>query len=163
MTNTHNNVGAVQGIAAINTEISQLLANSTTRKKNWRIVSIWRELRRNRIPYYFLSQNQIVIEAIPLSRSAIIIGIEKIEVPGASFTVDYYAITNVNTGVKLSLNCASGVTLLQKLVKFSLILPQEIRNTERHQRYEPFKYCDICEDRNRITATVCEVCGHPFN
>ena len=139
--------------------VRQLMQEKTCRKKNWRILSIWRELRKHKIKYYFLSQNQIVIHPIPFRRGALIISVQKINVPGANFSIDYYTVRQFTTNNSVELPSSTGQQLIRKLLKFSFLLPDEVDERHMTNRYEPYQYCPVCGERTKIIYTLCDSCG----
>jgi hypothetical protein len=149
----------ISELTLIKEQVQSLTSLKPSRKKNWRILSAWRELRKHKIPYYFLSQNQIAVQPNKFGRSAFIISIEKVSVPGVSWFVDFYSVKQCDTGTSLSLNCTSGASLIQKLLRFSFLHVSDMEGSEMPHRYEPFVYCPMCNARNRMYATTCEECG----
>jgi len=159
MKNNKPPIAAILGMTAIIPQVKSLYSLQLSRKKNWRILSLWRELRRNKIKYYFLSQNQIVIEPLQYRRTGFIVSIEKMIVPMVSFTVDFYKAKNIYSGTEVILNCTSGISLMKKLVSFSFLHADELQPVPYQQRYEPFQYCPVCGERNRLSDYKCELCG----
>ena len=159
MQNPKLQIASILGIGAISHEVQTLTRPRLTRKKNWRIISLWRVLRASNIRYFFLTQNQIAIDPLPFKRDGFVVSIQKIPVPGAAFTIDYYSVKNINTGTELSLNCSNGISLMKKLIRFSFLLPDEIDLHALEQKYEPFQYCPVCGERCRLSDYTCELCG----
>lgn len=156
------NPNQIAELTALNEQVQSFTLSKPSRKKNWRILSVWRELRKHKIPHYFLSQNQIAVSPLPFGRSAFIIGIEKIIVPGASWSVDYYSVKQTSTGTSLSLYCNNGSSLIQKLLKFSFINQKELSPAVAPLNYEPYRYCDVCGERNKTYDRYCFACNSPL-
>jgi len=152
-------VASILGMSRANDELTKMLNRKRAQKRNWRVLSLRRELQHHKIKHYFLSLNQIVVEPIPFLRSSFTVSIHKIPIPGASFTVDYYAAKSTDTGHEFCSPCATGQAFVRKLIQFCYLSESELNTVPRETRYEPYQYCPVCGDRNKLSATVCEMCN----
>ena len=152
-------VEAILGMTATNSQAKTILHPKKANHRNWRVLSLWRELRRHKIAYYFLSWNQISIEPIAFYRPGFVVSIHKVPVPGAAFTIDYYAAKSNETGNEFCSPSISGSEFIKKLVHFSFLHESELKGVPREPRYEPYRYCPVCGERCRLTDYTCELCG----
>jgi hypothetical protein len=156
------NHSQIAELNALNEQVHYLTRSRPSRKKNWRILSVWREFRKHGIEYQFQSKDQITALPLLFWRSAFTVSVQRISIPGSSIGVDYYSVCQHATGVRLSLYCINGIDLIKKLLRFSFLNYNEMKIIEEKQRYEPYRYCEVCGERNKTYDRHCSSCNSPL-